>query len=145
MGYSTLIAGDGPRVIGQGPIRTGVAAILPRGHEGAGSAVFAGFFSVNGNGELSGCHWVEESGRCEVPICITKTRSCGLARNATIKWLVARSGDLEQWALPVTGETYDGYLNDINGFHDGACLAACGGEVVVGDLGAVDSNGAMPD
>ena len=117
VGYSTLIAGDGPRVIGQGPIRTGVTAILPRGREGAGAAVFAGFFSLNGNGELSGCHWVEESGRCEGPICITNTHSCGLARDATIKWLVARSGDLEQWALPVTGETYDGYLNDINGFH----------------------------
>ena len=117
VGYSTLIAGEGPRVIGQGPIRTGVTAILPRGREGAGSAVFAGFFSLNGNGELSGCHWVEESGRCEGPICITNTHSCGLARDATIKWLVARSGDLEQWALPVTGETYDGYLNDINGFH----------------------------
>jgi D-aminopeptidase len=117
VGYATLISGAGPRVVGRGPVRTGVTALLPRGRAGAASPVFAGYFSLNGNGELTGCHWVEESGRCEAPICITNTHSCGTARDATIKWLVERTGGIGQWALPVTGETFDGYLNDINGFH----------------------------
>jgi D-aminopeptidase len=117
VGYATLISGAGARVVGRGPVRTGVTALLPRGRAGAASPVFAGYFSLNGNGELTGCHWVEESGRCEAPICITNTHSCGTARDATIKWLVERTGGIGQWALPVTGETFDGYLNDINGFH----------------------------
>jgi len=117
VGYTTLIEGAGPRVVGHGPVRTGVTALLPRGCAAAASSVFAGYFSLNGNGELTGCHWVEESGRCEGPICITNTHSCGMARDATIKWLVQRTGGIGQWALPVTGETFDGYLNDINGFH----------------------------
>jgi len=117
VGYSTLIDGSGARVVGRGPVRTGVTAILPRGRARAAASVFAGYFSLNGNGELTGCHWVEESGRCEGPICITNTHSCGTVRDATIKWLVERTGGIGQWALPVTGETFDGYLNDINGFH----------------------------
>ena len=117
VGYSTLIEGSGARVVGRGPVRTGVTAILPRGRARAASSVLAGYFSLNGNGELTGCHWVEEAGRCDGPICITNTHSCGTVRDATIKWLVERTGGIGQWALPVTGETFDGYLNDINGFH----------------------------
>ena len=117
VGYTTLIAGNGPRRVGHGPVRTGVTAILPRGRARAATGVWAGYFSLNGNGELTGCHWVEESGRCDGPICITNTHACGTVRDATIKWLVAHTGTVGQWALPVAGETYDGYLNDINGFH----------------------------
>jgi L-aminopeptidase/D-esterase-like protein len=117
VGYTTLISGSGERVVGRGPIRTGVTAILPRGRARAASSVWAGYFSLNGNGELTGCHWVEEIGRCDGPITITNTHSCGAMRDATIKWLVARMGTVGQWTLPVAGETFDGYLNDINGFH----------------------------
>jgi D-aminopeptidase len=117
VGYTTLIEGHGARVVGRGPVRTGVTAILPRGRASAASSVLAGYFSLNGNGELTGCHWVEEAGRCDGPICITNTHSCGTVRDATIKWLVERTGGIGQWALPVAGETFDGYLNDINGFH----------------------------
>jgi D-aminopeptidase len=117
VGYTTLISGDGPRRVGQGPVRTGVTAILPRGRAAAAAGVWAGYFSLNGNGELTGCHWIEESGRCDGPICITNTHACGTVRDAAIKWLVARTGTVGQWALPVAGETFDGYLNDINGFH----------------------------
>ncbi len=141
VGYTTLISGSGARVLGQGPVRTGVTAILPRGRAGAAANVFAGYFSLNGNGELTGCHWVEESGRCEGPICITNTHSCGTVRDATIKWLVNRTGGIAQWALPVTGETFDGYLNDINGFHVrdehvfAALDGALGGAIEEGSVG----------
>jgi L-aminopeptidase/D-esterase-like protein len=117
VGYCTLISGAGPRKLGEGPIRTGVTAILPRGRSGADQGVFAAMFSLNGNGELTGSHWAEEVGRCDGPITLTNTHSVGCARDATIKWLVKRFGGIGQWALPVTGETFDGYLNDINGFH----------------------------
>ena len=119
VGYSTIIGGDGPLVVGQGPVRTGVTAILPRGHAGMATPVFAGTFSLNGNGELTGTIWVEESGQCEGPLTITNTHSCGVARDATIQWLVANQAATMTgtWGLPVAGETYDGDLNDINGFH----------------------------
>ena len=122
VGYTTLIAGDGPLVVGQGPVRTGVTAILPRGRGGIMRPVHAGSFSLNGNGELTGTLWIDETGRCQGPITITNTHSCGVARDAAIRWMVAnvedfRSGDGLHWALPVAGETYDGYLSDINGFH----------------------------
>jgi D-aminopeptidase len=117
VGYQTLIRGSGRRVRGQGPVRTGVTAILPRGRADADSGVFAGMFSLNGNGELTGSHWVAEVGRCEGPITLTNTHSVGVAHDAAIKWLVARSGREGQWSLPVAGETYDGWLNDIDGFH----------------------------
>ena len=119
VGYSTIIEGDGPLVVGQGPVRTGVTAILPRGLDGIDTPVFAGTFSLNGNGELTGTIWVEESGACEGPVTITNTHSCGVARDATIRWLVGRLGGAtaQAWGLPVAGETYDGDLNDINGFH----------------------------
>lgn len=121
VGYCTLIEGDGPLVVGNGPIRTGVTAIIPRGRARAADGVFAGYFSFNGNGEMTGCAWVEETGRCEGPITITNTHSVGVARDATIAWLVERFPesfiDGNHFALPIAAETYDGVLNDINGFH----------------------------
>ena len=118
VGYTTLISGDGPRVVGEGPIRTGVTAILPRGRDDPQTACAAGCYSFNGNGELTGLHWVEESGELTTPITLTNTHSCGVARDATIQWLVTRKDQPAQdWGLPVAGETYDGELNDINGFH----------------------------
>ncbi len=118
VGYCTIVRGEGPLVVGQGPVRTGVTAILPRGKAGVGVPVFAGSHSLNGNGELTGTIWIEESGQCEGPITITNTHSCGLARDATLRWLMARdTGAVQDWGLPVAGETYDGDLNDINGFH----------------------------
>jgi L-aminopeptidase/D-esterase-like protein len=117
VGYRTLIRGEGPLVVGQGPVRTGVTAILPRGRDNASRGVFAQMFSLNGNGELTGSHWAAEVGRCEGPITLTNTHSCGLTRDASIKWLVRRAGGLDSFILPVAGETYDGWLNDINGFH----------------------------
>ncbi len=109
VGYTTLIEGDA--------IRTGVTAILPRPIAGLSTPVFAGCHSLNGNGELTGTIWMEEAGRCDGPITITNTHSCGVARDASIKWMVNKLDREGQWALPVAGETYDGYLNDINGFH----------------------------
>ena len=88
VGYRTLIRGSGKRVVGEGPVRTGVTAILPRGRRRRRPAVFAGMFSLNGNGELTGSHWAAETGRCEGPITITNTHSVGLAHDATIRWLV---------------------------------------------------------
>ena len=141
VGYRTLIRGAGPRVRGQGPVRTGVTAILPRGRIGADSGVFAGMFSLNGNGELTGSHWVAEVGRCEGPITITNTHSVGVAHDATIKWLVGQGERPGQWSLPVAGETYDGWLNDIDGFHVteadvfAALDAASGGPIEEGSVG----------
>ena len=119
VGYSTIIRGEGQLVVGQGPVRTGVTAILPRGHEGFTVPVFAGSFSLNGAGEMSGTIWVEESGQCEGPITLTNTHSCGIARDAVIRWVVDHypTALADAWGLPVAGETYDGLLNDINGFH----------------------------
>ena len=118
VGYATLNRGEGRLRTGEGPVRTGVTAILPRGRKQVMAPLFAGGFSLNGNGELTGLHWVEESGLCETPITITNTHSCGLARDATIRWLIERLGaDFDRWVLPIAGETFDGELNDINGFH----------------------------
>jgi len=118
VGYTTLIEGEGPLVVGKGPIRTGVTAILPRPRTDLNQSSFAGYHSFNGNGELTGMHWIEESGELLWPIILTNTHSCGLARDATIKWIAAQSyKDASDWSLPVAGETYDGHLNDINGFH----------------------------
>jgi L-aminopeptidase/D-esterase-like protein len=98
-------------------VRTGVTAILPRGKASADRGVFAGMFSLNGNGELTGSHWAAEVGRCDGPITLTNTHSVGVAHDASIKWMVRLGALGGQWSLPVAGETYDGYLNDINGFH----------------------------
>ncbi len=119
VGHTTLISGSGKLVVGQGPVRTGVTAILPRG-KSPKSQVFAGWYSLNGNGEMTGTTWVEESGFLEGPVMITNTHSVGVVRDAVIKWRVnlAPPDDTGYWwSLPVVAETYDGYLNDINGFH----------------------------
>ena len=117
VGYVTLIEGDGKLVVGQGPVRTGVTAILPRGKAGADTPVFAGYYSHNGNGEMTGTAWVEESGLLEGPVMITNTHSVGAVHAAVIKWAVGAGGMKQPWLLPVVAETYDGFLNDINGFH----------------------------
>ena len=125
VGYATLIQGQGLLQIGKGPVRTGVTAIFPRGRAKAGHAVWAGAHSLNGNGELTGAWWLEESGRCELAITITNTHSCGTARDATLQWAVRQgaggqgpqAGLAQDWGLPVAAETYDGHLSDINGFH----------------------------
>ena len=109
----------GPLKVGVGPVRTGVTAILPRGKESK-DAVFAGDFSLNGNGEMTGTHWVEDSGFLDGPVMITNTHSVGVVRDAVIQWKLKRGdADMEGywWSLPVVAETWDGYLNDINGFH----------------------------
>ena len=119
VGYTTLISGDGKLKIGVGPVRTGVTAILPRG-KASRDAVFAAWFGLNGNGEMTGTHWVEDSGFLDGPVMITNTHSVGVVHDAVIQWKVSRAdADMEGywWSLPVVAETWDGYLNDINGFH----------------------------
>src|SRR5437899_12285272 len=120
VGYTTLMSGDGKLEVGKGPVRTGVTAILPRGHDSLNDPVDAGFFSLNGNGEMTGTAWVEESGFLEGPIVITNTHSVGVARDAVIAWRIKRGAADKTgywWSLPVVAETWDGWLNDINGFH----------------------------
>ena len=115
VGHTTIIEGQGPLIVGEGPIRTGVTAILPRGRE-SGDSTFAAWFSLNGNGEMTGTTWIEHSGLLEGPILITNTHSVGVVRDAVIAWQRDRDPSF-LWALPVVAETYDGSLNDINGFH----------------------------
>ena len=120
VGYTTLISGEGRLEVGKGPVRTGVTAILPRGRDAMNDPVFAGYFSLNGNGEMTGTAWVEESGFLEGPIVLTNTHSVGVARDAVIAWRLAHGGpDAEgfAWSLPVVAETWDGWLNDVDGFH----------------------------
>ncbi|MGE0502265.1 MAG: P1 family peptidase [Rhizobiaceae bacterium] len=119
VGYTTLISGDGPLVVGKGPVRTGVTAILPRPRSELATPVFAGFHSLNGNGEMSGTHLIAEFGAFNFPVTITNTHSCGMARDATVKWMRGIAPDAldSAWGLPVAAETYDGFLNDINGHH----------------------------
>lgn len=119
VGHTTLISGEGALRVGTGPVRTGVTAVLPRGRKDQ-IPVFAGFFAQNGNGEMTGTIWVEESGIAEGPILITNTHSVGVVRDATIKWEIrqhAKEVEPDAWSLPIVAETWDGYLNDINGFH----------------------------
>src|SRR5256885_12603482 len=118
VGHTTLIAGSGKLVVGRGPIRTGVTAVLPRG-KNSGDPVFAGWFTLNGNGEMTGTTWVEESGLLWGPVMITNTHSVGVVRDAVIEWLgrEGRGFGNRDWSLPVVAETWDGALNDINGFH----------------------------
>ena len=120
VGYTTLISGEGKIAVGKGPVRTGVTAIIPRGHDSLNDPVYAGVFSLNGNGEMTGTAWVEESGFLEGPVVITNTHSVGVARDATIAWRVkhgAADNTGYWWSLPVVAETWDGWLNDVNGFH----------------------------
>ena len=116
VGHTTLISGGGKLVVGQGPVRTGVTVVHPRGKANA-DPVFAAWFTLNGNGEMTGTTWVQESGFLEGPIGITNTHSVGVVRDAIIKWEVGQKNVLQPWWLPVVAETYDGNLNDINGFH----------------------------
>jgi D-aminopeptidase len=116
VGQSTLISGSGPLVVGKGPVRTGVTVVLPRGRDNA-DPVFASWFTLNGNGEMTGTTWIQEGGYLEGPIGITNTHSVGVVRDAIIRWEVSRKNVLQPWWLPVVAETYDGGLNDINGFH----------------------------
>ena len=119
VGHSTIISGEGALKVGLGPVRTGVTAVFPRG-KNSDDLVFAGWFTLNGNGEMTGTTWVEESGFLEGPVMITNTHSVGVVRDAAIKWRV-QHGKADSsgywWSLPVVAETWDGYLNDINGFH----------------------------
>jgi len=120
VGHTTLISGEGKLVVGKGPVRTGVTAILPRGKETMMNPVFAGWFAQNGNGEMTGTTWVEESGFLEGPLMITNTHSVGVVRDAVIQWRVEHGQPDASgywWSLPVVAETWDGWLNDINGFH----------------------------
>ena len=120
VGHTTLVSGEGKLQIGKGPVRTGVTAILPRGKDSMSNPVFAGWWSLNGNGEMTGTTWVEESGFLEGPVMITNTHSVGVVRDAVIQWRVAHGQPDPTgywWSLPVVAETWDGWLNDINGFH----------------------------
>lgn len=143
VGHTTLISGEGKLQVGVGPVRTGVTAIFPRGKDSRDN-VFAGWFTLNGNGEMTGTTWVEESGFLEGPVLITNTHSVGVVRDATIAWRVKHGPPDESgywWSLPVVAETYDGYLNDVNGFHVKpehvfhALDSAHGGPVEEGNVG----------
>jgi D-aminopeptidase len=143
VGYTTLISGDGPLAVGKGPVRTGVTAILPRPKAELAAPVFAGMFSANGNGELTGSHLIEEIGAFNLPVTITNTHSCGVARDGTLRWAqrILPGAMDDSWALPVAGETYDGFLNDINGHHvtsehvAAAMDGATGGPIEEGSVG----------
>src|SRR6478735_5859958 len=141
VGQTTLISGEGELVVGEGPIRTGVTVIIPRDDIGK-YPLFAGFHSLNGNGEMTGTHWIAESGLLTTPIAITNTHSVGAVHEAIIRWSVRNDKDWRlQFSLPVVCETYDGVLNDINGFHvraehvDAAMDAATDGPVQEGTVG----------
>src|SRR6476661_4126626 len=119
VGHTTLISGSGKLVVGQGPVRTGVTAVLPRGKHST-DPVFGAWFTLNGNGEMTGTTWLEDSGFLDGPIMITNTHSVGVVRDAVIAWRVKKAPPDQNgydWSLPVVAETYDGDLNDINGFH----------------------------
>ncbi|HEX6908850.1 MAG TPA: P1 family peptidase [Longimicrobium sp.] len=139
VGHATLIRGEGRLVRGQGPVRTGVTAVLPRGRTGPDS-VFAATFALNGNGEMTGTAWITESGVLEGPVLITNTHSVGVVRDATIDWM-SRNGRAPIFALPVVAETFDGPLNDDLGFHVrpehtfAALDGARGGRVTEGNVG----------
>jgi D-aminopeptidase len=143
VGYRTLISGEGKLEVGKGPVRTGVTAVFPRGKDSL-DPVFAGWFTENGNGEMTGTTWVEESGFLYGPAMITNTHSVGVVRDAVIAWQLKYGTSLpleDWWSLPVVAETWDGYLNDINGFHVTAADAttamadAHGGPIAEGNVG----------
>ncbi len=141
VGHTTLIEGEGKLVVGKGPVRTGVTAILPLGKNNCDTAVPAAVFSFNGNGEMTGSAWVEESGFLEGPVLFTNTHSVGVVRDAVVEWGTKKFPDASNFSLPVVGETWDGQLNDINGFHVkkedvfSALNGATSGAVVEGNVG----------
>jgi D-aminopeptidase len=144
VGHATIVSGEGELRVGEGPVRTGVTAILPRGRQA--DPVFAGWYCLNGNGEMTGTTWVEESGFLEGPVMLTNTHSVGVVRDAVIGWIIDKKlhdpiAAGVYWSLPVVAETYDGGLNDINGFHVtrehvfAALSGACAGPVAEGNVG----------
>ena len=145
VGYCTRIEGDGALQTGKGPVRTGVTAIIPLHGESRPEPVWAGFYALNGNGEMTGTHWIRDGGYFVGPVCITNTHSVGMVHHAAVKWMIDKYADAWQtehlWAMPVVAETYDGVLNDINGqhiTHDDALSAlnsAAGGPVAEGNVG----------
>lgn len=118
VGYTTIIEGDGSLKVGKGPIRTGVTIILPRGKKtfDKSNGCYASWYSFNGNGEMTGTTWIDESGQLDSPIAITNTHSVGTVHDAIIQYYI-KGGEAQAWILPVVAETYDGFLNDVNGFH----------------------------
>src|SRR6478609_6390458 len=142
IGVTTLIEGDGPLVVGQGPVRTGVTAILPRGRTGVGQLCAAGWFSLNGNGEMTGTTWIDEAGSFTLPVVLSNTHAVGACHTGVVRWANRVAPRLaRQWLLPVCAETWDGYLNDINGDHvrpehvEAALDGATGGPVAEGSVG----------
>jgi L-aminopeptidase/D-esterase-like protein len=140
VGHSTIISGSGKLQVSVGPVRTGVTAVLPRGKESP-DPVFGAWFSLNGAGEMTGTTWLEESGFLEGPVMITNTHSVGVVRDAVCAWWVKRGIQQQPWVLPVVAETWDGHLNDANGFHVKekhaleAIQSAKGGAVTEGNVG----------
>lgn len=141
VGFTTIISGEGKLVPGRGPVRTGVTAILPRGKT-SDDPCFAAWYTLNGNGEMTGTTWIQESGFLEGPVMITNTTSVGTVRDAVLAWEMKRHGEQYQpWLLPVVAETWDGSLSDINGFHVKtghvfqALDAATSGPVAEGNVG----------
>jgi D-aminopeptidase len=116
VGHSTIIRGEGPLVVGEGPVRTGVTVVCPREGFTREDPVFAGSHRLNGNGEMTGLEWIREAGALETPVAITNTHAVGVVRDALVAAEFEQSTG-EYWVLPVVAETYDGTLNDINGQH----------------------------
>jgi D-aminopeptidase len=142
VGVTTLIGGDGPLVVGTGPVRTGVTAILPRGRQGLGQPCAAGWYSLNGNGEMTGTTWIDEAGSFNLPVVLSNTHAIGACHTGVVSWVNRINPQLaRQWLLPVCAETWDGYLNDINGGHvrpehvEAALDAASAGPVAEGSVG----------
>lgn len=143
VGHTTLIRGDGPLVVGAGPVRTGVTIVLPRGRHGGLEPVRAGVYALNGNGEMTGTHWIEEAGIFRGPIALTNTHSLGAVHHGLLRWLVGTGVDrgAYPWLLPVVAETCDAYLNDMDGLHvaeehvHAAIDAAASGPVAEGNVG----------
>lgn len=139
VGHHTIIRGDGPLRVGEGPVRTGVTAILPRGRTSRGR-VFAAWFTLNGNGEMTGTTWLRDRGLLEGAVMITNTHSVGAVHEATIAW-AQENLDSRDWSLPLVAETWDGFLNDVNGFHVrreqvfAALDSAASGPVAEGSVG----------
>ena len=144
VGFTTLIEGDGALQVGKGPVRTGVTVIHPRGKDRVFEGVWAGYFSLNGNGEMTGVQWIDEAGAFSGPIAITNTHSVGMAHHGVLRWMIKHpefTAKDDLWMLPVAAETCDEYLNDINGQHltEDHVLAACDnaatGPVAEGNVG----------
>ena len=145
VGFTTRIEGEGPLVVGRGPVRTGVTAILPLGRQSTPEPVWAGMYALNGNGEMTGTHWIRDGGYLVGPVCITNTHSVGIVHHAATRWMIRTYAEAWQtehlWAMPVVAETYDGVLNDINGQHvtEADALAALdnatSGAVAEGNVG----------